>query len=196
MLCKMVSTVLGLNEGGATALGPALLVAVGLGAERRGSSVVLCTGTLQLLVCGDLWFLDGVANIGLGSLEDLTEHNVEAHPSPLFYNKVAETALSVGTSVSVCSIKGTNARLEYIAKVSAGTRTVPFFVLTRGLETRGMNEVVDPLDLGKNFNFILENAVVATDVSITMFLHKVRPPLCPCFDLSRRNILLEFEIQT
>lgn len=47
-----------LEETGPTALGPALLTSVGLAAQGNpGSSVIVCT--------------DGLANIGLGSFDDL-----------------------------------------------------------------------------------------------------------------------------
>jgi len=60
--------------------------------------------------------------------------------------------------VSIVSIKGTNTSLEHIAKIAA--------------ETRGYNDIVDPLNLTKNFNFILQNNIVATDVSATMYLNR------------------------
>lgn len=53
----MSDTVKRLNEGGATAMGPALIVAIGLAAQHNGSEVIVCT--------------DGTSNVGLGSLEDL-----------------------------------------------------------------------------------------------------------------------------
>ncbi len=44
-----------LKEGGQTALGPALVTAVAMAAEKRGSQVILCT--------------DGLANIGMCELD-------------------------------------------------------------------------------------------------------------------------------
>eukprot|EP01125_Pyxidicula_operculata_P008245 TRINITY_DN277_c0_g1_i1.p1 TRINITY_DN277_c0_g1~~TRINITY_DN277_c0_g1_i1.p1 ORF type:complete len:684 (+),score=232.76 TRINITY_DN277_c0_g1_i1:227-2278(+) len=136
--------VFSLEEGGATALGPALLVSTGLAGTARGSSVLLCT--------------DGIANVGLGSLEDLTKDNVLDHPSAKFYDRVSQNALDKGVAVSIMTIKGTSSSLEFIAKVSA--------------DTHGINHIVDPLNLTKNFNFILSNSIIATEVVATMFLHK------------------------
>jgi len=48
--------------------------------------------------------------------------------------------------------------LEHLAKVSA--------------ETRGYNNIVDPLNLSKNFNFMLQNSIIATEVSATMYLNQ------------------------
>jgi len=67
-------------------------------------------------------------------------------------------ALEKGVAVSIISIKGTNTSLEHIAKVSA--------------DTRGYNDIVDPLNLTKNFNFVLQNSIIATDVSATMYLNR------------------------
>ena len=44
-----------LEEGGATALGPALLIATTMAAQHAGSKVIVCT--------------DGMANIGMGRLD-------------------------------------------------------------------------------------------------------------------------------
>jgi len=94
----------------------------------------------------------------------ISELDVENHvpddnsPASLFYKKVAEDALGKGVAVSILSIQGSNTSLEYIAKVSA--------------DTRGVNHIVDPLNLTKNFNFILQNAIIATECNATMFLNK------------------------
>ena len=64
----------GLEEGGATALGPGLVVGVGVAGQARGSKVILCT--------------DGLANVGCGSLEDLeSEEDIET--ARAFYEAIA-----------------------------------------------------------------------------------------------------------
>ena len=45
-----------LEEGGATALGPALTVALSITSKCRGSSIIMCT--------------DGKANVGVGQFQD------------------------------------------------------------------------------------------------------------------------------
>ena len=55
---KLSAKLFSLEEGGQTALGPALLVSISLAASKPGSQVVVCT--------------DGLANVGLGSLENIT----------------------------------------------------------------------------------------------------------------------------
>jgi len=140
---ELNTVILGLEESGATALGPALLTSISIAGAVKGSSVILCT--------------DGVANVGLGSLEGANLEDANS-PATLFYRQTSEIALQKGVVVSVLSIQGTNTSLEHIAKIAA--------------ETRGHNDIVDPLKLTKNFNFVLQNKVIATDVSATMFLNR------------------------
>ncbi len=55
---QLIKEVMGLEEGGPTALGPALLAAITMASSgKAGSKVIVCT--------------DGMANVGLGSLEEL-----------------------------------------------------------------------------------------------------------------------------
>jgi hypothetical protein len=97
-------------EGGQTALGPALCVAVFVASHTAGSSVLLAT--------------DGLANKGAGSLEG-TEPAFSCHPSycsccvdvadetsaGLFYQEVGEQGRLHGVTVSIVSIIGSEARL-------------------------------------------------------------------------------------
>jgi len=92
----------------------------------------------------------------LGSLENHVQD--DNSPASQFYNRVSVDEIEKGVAVSVLTIQGTNTSLEFIAKVAA--------------ETRGVNHIVDPLNLTKNFNFILQNAIIATEVTATMFLNK------------------------
>lgn len=136
----------GLEERGATALGPALLVSVGIASAVKGSQVVVCT--------------DGLANVGVGGLEALSAKvKDEAALSKLakFYTDVSDAAVQSGVMVNVISIKGTHTSLEYLAKIC--------------LATRGLNDIVDPLNMQNNFDVLLQNPVVATEVNVTMILH-------------------------
>lgn len=69
-----------LEEGGATALGPALLVATMMASQQAGSKVIICT--------------DGLANVGLGRL-DISTAEVQGN-SLDFYESVAESASDKG----------------------------------------------------------------------------------------------------
>ena len=52
-----ISGCFSLEEGGQTALGPALLLSVAMASQVKGSKVIICT--------------DGMANVGLGALDSI-----------------------------------------------------------------------------------------------------------------------------
>jgi Mg-chelatase subunit ChlD len=81
-----------LQETGATALGPALLLGIAIAGARPASKVIVCT--------------DGLANVGLGSLEGAVDKF-----SP-YYIELAEQAKLKGVTVSVISLEGTDCALE------------------------------------------------------------------------------------
>jgi len=92
------------NEGGQTALGPALIVAISMAAQgRKGSKVILCT--------------DGLANIGLGEMDSA----YGLSKAPKFYSDAALFAKENGVSVSVISIKGEGCKLEMLGKLADET---------------------------------------------------------------------------
>jgi len=69
-----------LEEGGQTALGPALLIAIMMASKVRASKVVMCT--------------DGLANIGLGNLD--TESADQHSKASNFYSQLGEKAKENG----------------------------------------------------------------------------------------------------
>jgi len=75
-----------------------------------------------------------------------------------FYFSAGEFAKKSGTVINVLSIKGTDCSLENLAKVAA--------------VSRGYNNIVDPLSLMKDFNSILANKFVASEVIVKMLVHK------------------------
>ena len=90
-----------LEEEGATALGPALLLGISVAGNRSRSKVILCT--------------DGLANTGLGSLEG---KQTEYTP---YYSELAEQAKIKGVTVSVMSLIGTECSLESLSIVTEQT---------------------------------------------------------------------------
>jgi len=90
-----------LKESGKTALGPALLISIGLATKgKQGSKVILCT--------------DGLANIGLGEM-DTPEGLAKADE---FFTRLAHLAKESGISISVISIKGEGCKLDIIGKLA------------------------------------------------------------------------------
>ena len=119
---------------GCTALGPALAVAVGMCSKRVGSQVIVCT--------------DGVANVGVGSLDSKTGKE----PTGTFYNAVMPMAAKAsGTSISILTLDGCEAGVDTLGTVAD--------------MTSGRVNVIDPQDLKGSF---ASDIVVATDVSVTV----------------------------
>jgi len=132
-----------LEENGQTALGPSLVVAATLAAQKRGSEVVVCT--------------DGLANKGVGSMEfmEIPETRTAVEK---FYETVGLTAKTNGVTISVLSIKGSEAGVEHLGTVADATG--------------GTINMIEPTELTKNFSTIFENPVIATHVSAKIILHQ------------------------
>lgn len=132
-----------LEEGGQTALGPALLVSTVIACQVPGSKVIICT--------------DGMANIGVGNLDNLvTTEDFEV--ATVFYQKVSTIAKSKGVSVSILTIAGTECKLVELGRVAS--------------QTGGQVNTVDPLKLTQEFGNILADPVIATRVVATFLVHK------------------------
>merc|ERR1711871_1845768 len=130
------------EEGGATALGPALAAGIAMAGKIPGSKVVVCT--------------DGLANVGLGSLESKVEAEIDK--TEAFYAGLGDAAKIAGTTVSVISIIGDEAKLEFLGQVSDATG--------------GEVDRLDVTKLSSEFNSILAKPVQATNVQISLQLHR------------------------
>ncbi|KAK6171246.1 hypothetical protein SNE40_019475 [Patella caerulea] len=91
--------VLKLYASGQTALGPSIVVALGLASRYSGSKIILCT--------------DGLANVGLGKF---TCGNSEEQE--IFYNDIGVKAVEKGVSISVITIKGAETKLVQLGKLA------------------------------------------------------------------------------
>jgi hypothetical protein len=144
---KLSAKLFELETGGQTALGPALLVSLGIAGKKAGSKIILCT--------------DGLANIGPGSVEILKDKTVDQAASlgnlEKWYSDFGNSALEKGVSVDVISITADDCYLELLGKICD---------ISRGTVDR-----VDPMNLKDNFKNILEKPVIATNVVATMLLH-------------------------
>lgn len=141
---ELVHSLEKIEESGQTALGPALVISLGVAMRGApGSRVIICT--------------DGLANVGLGSLENLfTEESMAATKE--FYTKLGELAKERGITISIVSIVGEDCRLEMLSPLAA---------LTGGDIVK-----VDPLNLTKDFASILSEAIIATNVELKVKIHK------------------------
>mmetsp|Transcript_35531 Transcript_35531/g.69696 ORF Transcript_35531/g.69696 Transcript_35531/m.69696 type:complete len:750 (+) Transcript_35531:32-2281(+) len=162
-----------LSPGGQTALGPALVVAVNMASQCKGSRVILCT--------------DGLANVGVGALDAVVaaQQQQQQQPQPpsalqqeeqeqqegpevekqpdevdrveALYDGIGAAAQLAGVTVSVISIADADCRLENLGRVAD----------LSGGDVQKLNA----LQLTSNFNNILEKPVIATNVQATMLLH-------------------------
>jgi len=132
-----------LEEGGGTALAPALLVAMGMVDGVPGSKVIVCT--------------DGLANIGVGALDELTTDEDSAAAST-FYEGLGLRAAAAGVTVDVVAIDGDGCDVENLGTLTEATG---------GTVTK-----LDPLKLTEEFSSILAEPVLATGVTVKVLLHK------------------------
>eukprot|EP01102_Stenamoeba_stenopodia_P018668 TRINITY_DN6891_c0_g1_i2.p1 TRINITY_DN6891_c0_g1~~TRINITY_DN6891_c0_g1_i2.p1 ORF type:complete len:715 (+),score=225.83 TRINITY_DN6891_c0_g1_i2:79-2223(+) len=140
---KLHNKLYSLEEHGATALGPAILVSVSLATLKPGSQVIVCT--------------DGKANVGLGALDQVVSDD-DVTTVDGWYSQVGHYAASKGVCISVISIKGDDCRLEYLGKLAE--------------LTGGNVEIVNPLEITSQFSNILSKPIVATNTRCTVRLHK------------------------
>ncbi|KAG9349942.1 hypothetical protein JZ751_026295, partial [Albula glossodonta] len=126
-----------LAENGATALGPAIVVAIEMASRQPGSKVVICT--------------DGKANTELGNLDldDSNSHVVVT--STIFYQDMGEYAANRGVSVSVMTIEGTDCRLDELGRLAD--------------RTGGKVVIASPDKLCTEFQQLMERKAVATHCS-------------------------------
>ncbi|XP_067876190.1 circularly permutated Ras protein 1-like isoform X3 [Heterodontus francisci] len=130
-----------LQECGATALGPAALVSIAMASQKQGSKVIICT--------------DGRANTILGNLEDIRNDAIY-QSSKLFYSHLAEYAMVQGVIVSVLTIKGTDCRLPELGQLAD--------------KTGGKVNITNPDSLYNEFQLILEDDIIATNVTATFIV--------------------------
>eukprot|EP00455_Lapot_gusevi_P026675 TRINITY_DN2812_c0_g3_i1.p1 TRINITY_DN2812_c0_g3~~TRINITY_DN2812_c0_g3_i1.p1 ORF type:complete len:513 (+),score=182.37 TRINITY_DN2812_c0_g3_i1:238-1776(+) len=132
-----------LEEGGQTALGPALVVSVAMASQVQGSKVIICT--------------DGLANVALGNLSDVRTQDDRDNVQN-WYEGVGNFAALNGVEVSVISITGDECSLENLGRLAD--------------RTGGEVKRVDPLNLSNDFANILAKPVIATQVEVTFLLHR------------------------
>ena len=127
-----IKTIYSLEEGGATALGPALTTSIGIAAKAKGSEVLLLT--------------DGLANIGLGSLEGVVE-------VPPEFENMGKIGSERGVSVNVISIRGDDVRMDALGKVCE--------------LTGGKVDIVDPTSLQTRLES-LSSPIVGTEIAVSL----------------------------
>lgn len=134
--------VMGLSEGGTTALGPAALLTIAIASRQPGAKVIICT--------------DGKANTELGNLEVEDNDACTLLSSTIFYQELGDYAAKQGVTVSVLAIEGTDCRLDELGRLAD--------------RTGGKVVIASPNRLHQEFEQIIENRTIATHCTVTLLL--------------------------
>eukprot|EP00029_Vermamoeba_vermiformis_P010704 TRINITY_DN5695_c0_g1_i1.p1 TRINITY_DN5695_c0_g1~~TRINITY_DN5695_c0_g1_i1.p1 ORF type:complete len:955 (-),score=344.55 TRINITY_DN5695_c0_g1_i1:76-2700(-) len=151
---KLQEQLMSLAEGGSTALGPALVVSLGLASQVPGTEIILCT--------------DGLSNVGVGSFdkEDLEKKGKKKDNAKLiaefdeknkqFYTRLGNVAKGKQTKVSIIGIENQDSgcALETLGIISD--------------MTSGTVNVLHPLELITQIVRISQNPVIATSTSLKL----------------------------
>jgi hypothetical protein len=134
-----------IEETGQTALGPAILFSISLiDGSVPGSKIVLCT--------------DGISNIGLGSLENITTKE-EFDKAKQIYESLGQMAKNKGIMISLITFQGEESKIE---------------ILSQLCEMTGGDIIkVKPTEILTQFSNLLTSEVIATNVKISVKLHKL-----------------------
>lgn len=138
----LLNTLKTMKVNGATALGPALLTSVALASQGKSGS--------KVVIC-----TDGLANKGLGSLDAA---NKKLEESNAFYTQVGQFAKEKGVVISVITLVEEGCRLDTLSPVAD---------LTGGDILR-----VNPVNIGNDFDAILSERLLATNVVVKVIIHK------------------------
>jgi hypothetical protein len=141
---QLAAKLMGLEETGPTALGPAVATSIAMAAQGApGSQVVICT--------------DGLANIGLGAFDEACTE-AEVAKVDAFYTRVGELAKEKGLTINIVTIIGDECNLESLCKLAE--------------LTGGNVERVDPTSLTSCFQNSLSQPIIASNVITKVKLHK------------------------
>lgn len=99
---------------------------------------------------------DGLANTGVGALDSFEFTGINGPP---FYVRAGNLCKEHGITANVIGIRGDNLNMNIIGKLAD--------------ITQGDTEIVDPLKITDTFSSIVDSKVVATNVVVKLFLHKV-----------------------
>ena len=159
---KLREKLFSLEDGGSTALGPALLVALTISSKFMGSRVIVCT--------------DGRANVGLGNLDEDADIDV----ADAFYKRLAQDALAQGSIVSVVTIKGTDCKLEYLSPVASSTMGDIVIVDPFDLTNQFSNILAEPvIAAGVSITLLLHHGLFCRENLLKKKPKKAEEPLPP-----------------
>lgn len=144
---KLIERLYEFEEGGGTALAPSVYTALGMlpEGESAGCKMIVCT--------------DGLANIGVGALDELTT-DAETEAANAIYDDLGARAAALGVTIDVVAIEdpGAGCDIENLGTMSEASG--------------GTVSKLDPTKLTSEFSAILAEPVVATSVEVKVLLHR------------------------
>lgn len=143
----LVTRATSLHANGQTAMGPALVTALGIASQHPGSNIILCT--------------DGLSNVGVGALSPESTDLERSFASGMF-KRASEYAVDKGVSVSVVSIKGEECNLADLGALAEASG--------------GRVHRVEPTELNEAVSELTANSSIATNVEARLFLHTSQYP--------------------
>lgn len=132
-----------LEEGGATALGPAVAVALGMAEQVPGASIVIAT--------------DGVSNTGVGAM-DGKRSEIEMQIVGEFFSSVGRHAKEKSNIINIVSIRGEEVNMSLLGQMASATD--------------GSVSIVDPHKLREEFAGMLQAKLIATAVTAKLIVHR------------------------
>ncbi|KAH3761859.1 Ras subfamily protein [Pelomyxa schiedti] len=158
--------VVSLEEEGATALGPALVIAVGLCAQVKSRSEIII-------------MTDGLSNVGLGALE--INNPTQKEKATTFYTQIGEKALETNSTISIIGLEGKDSGHGQAADSTSCDVALEILGNCSDL-THGTVNIVNPLELLRQIRLIHQNPIIATDVKLSFAL----PPTVEVVDQEYR----------
>jgi len=113
-------------------------------------AVALAKANGMIILC-----TDGLANVGLGAMDKL-ESVTDQEAVEAFYKRVAEQAKANGIVINTISIEGDECKLENLGILA--------------VVTSGTVDIVNPLNLEKNFDSILAKPTIAKNVKLRFLI--------------------------
>lgn len=136
---RLTAQVREIEETGSTALGPALAIAVAIASQVPRSKVICMS--------------DGLANVGLGSLETAAEREA----ARAYYGELATRAKASSVTISMFGIEDADCALSDL--------------LVLAERTRGEVNIIKPLELQRMMRAIIDNPTTGTDAELRLWLH-------------------------
>lgn len=185
----LINRIYELEEGGGTALGPAISCAMGM--------IAACGGAGSKIVV----FTDGLGNIGVGNL-DQHRDQLELVAEP-FYRSLGAEMRTLSVTANIVAIRGSECKMEILRTVAEASN--------------GLVDIVDPAELASHFvvghngnaraaavgQSFWNKPLVATEAQLKIVAHKnvaisastssEAAPAGPVFDLDLGNVVSDYE---